>query len=118
MRRTRPEFLSEDDLQLVHESSLRMMAGVGLAMPVPEAHTILQQHGSHVDGQRVFFSRAMVETALASAPLQFTLHARDPQRSRLVGGDSQIFAPGYGAPFIMELDGTAQPGTMALCRRF
>jgi trimethylamine---corrinoid protein Co-methyltransferase len=113
MLRTRPEFLSDDEVHLIHASTLRVMREVGVVLPLPEAQAILQQHGATVEGQRVHFTDAMVETALASAPREFTLHARDPKRSRMIGGASPVFAPGYGAPFIMDADGATRPGTLA-----
>ena len=113
MPTTLPEFLSEADLHLLHAQTLRVMREVGVLMPAPEALATLQKHGATVNGHRVYFTEAMVAAALASAPAEFTLHARDPRRSQLIGGRNQVFAPGYGAPFVQELDGTPRPATLA-----
>jgi trimethylamine--corrinoid protein Co-methyltransferase len=113
MLRTRPEFLSENELAVIHENTLRVMRDVGVTFPVAQAQEICRAHGAKVEGNRVYFPPALVESALASAPHEFTIHARDPRRNIIIGGEHQVFAPGYGAPFVMEMDGTMRSGTMA-----
>ena len=39
---------------------------------------------------------------IAQAPSTFTLHARNPERSFEVGGDSMVFVPVQGPPFVRE----------------
>jgi trimethylamine--corrinoid protein Co-methyltransferase len=112
MLKSRPEFLSLSDLDLIHTQTMRLLSEVGVVMPVAEAVGIFKKHGIRVDGQRVHLDEARLMQAIANAPSEFTIHARDPQRSVVVGGDRHVFAPGYGAPFIMEPDGTARPGTL------
>ena len=40
----------------------------------------------------------------ASAPREFTQHARNPARSVVIGGKNTVFAPAYGSPFVRNLD--------------
>ena len=40
----------------------------------------------------------------ASAPREFTQHARNPLRSVVIGGDRTVMAPAYGPPFVRCLD--------------
>jgi trimethylamine--corrinoid protein Co-methyltransferase len=37
-------------------------------------------------------------------PAQFTLCARNPSRSVTIGGGKSVFAPGYGAPFLVDAE--------------
>ena len=40
----------------------------------------------------------------ANAPKQFTQHARNPEKSVIIGGNHTVLVPGYGPPFIRNLD--------------
>jgi len=40
----------------------------------------------------------------AKAPSEFVQHARNPERSVTIGGNHQVFAPIYGAPFVRDLE--------------
>ena len=46
-----------------------------------------------------------VRELCAKAPRQFTQLARNPERSVVIGGTNQVFAPIYGAPFVRDLEG-------------
>ena len=41
----------------------------------------------------------------ATAPASYVQHARNPDRSVTIGGDTTVFAPNYGSPFVFDLDG-------------
>ena len=55
-----------------------------------------------VEDGRVFLTEAEVLEALKGVPKSFTLNARDAARSVTVGGGRPVFAPAYGAPFIVD----------------
>ena len=38
-------------------------------------------------------------------PSEFTFHGRNPEKSVVVGGDRTVTAPGYGSPFVLDLEG-------------
>ena len=59
-------------------------------------------HGARIEGEHVYLTEAQVMDALAGIPKQFTLHARNPRRDVVIGGGSTVFAPGYGAPFLVD----------------
>ena len=48
----------------------------------------------------------------AKAPSEFTQVARNPSRSVVIGGNNQVFAPIYGAPFVRDLEGGRRYGDM------
>lgn len=60
--------------------------------------------GARVEGERVFFEPGHVRDLCATAPETFKLHARDPARSISLGGDNVVLMPGYGSPFVTDLD--------------
>jgi trimethylamine--corrinoid protein Co-methyltransferase len=61
---------------------------------------------------RVRFEPGHVRALLQTAPASFTQHARNPARNVHIGGDSVVFAPAYGSPFVMDLDRGRRYGTL------
>ncbi len=112
MLKSKPEFLSHADLDLIHVQIMRLLSEVGVVVPLEEALEVFRKHGVTVDGTRVHLDEARLMQALSHVPSEFTIYARDPGRNVVVGGNRHIFVPGYGAPFIMEPDGTPRPGTL------
>jgi trimethylamine--corrinoid protein Co-methyltransferase len=112
MLKSRPEFLSAPDLDLIHAQTMRLLGDVGVVVPVDKALDQFKKHGFSVEGQRVYPDETRLMSAVSSAPAGFTIRARDPKRSVVVGDGRHVFVPGYGAPFIMEPDGTPRLGTL------
>ncbi|MEM9585288.1 MAG: trimethylamine methyltransferase family protein [Pseudomonadota bacterium] len=65
---------------------------------------IFRGAGARVDGQRVRFEPGHARALCATAPDRFTLHARNPEKSVQLGGDHVVLMPGYGSPFVSDLD--------------
>ena len=94
--------LSKSDLEQVHNTSMRLLAEVGVEFPSEEALAVFREHGVRTEGSRVYLSEEQVMSSLEAAPAQFTIHARNPERSVTVGDGEPVFAPGYGAPFLVD----------------
>jgi trimethylamine---corrinoid protein Co-methyltransferase len=60
--------------------------------------------GATVIGDRVTFARGSARQLCATAPAEFTLHARDPKNTVTLGGDNVVLMPGYGSPFVSDLE--------------
>jgi len=61
--------------------------------------------GCDVRGERVHFPRGLARKIVqASAPREFTQHARNPAHNVVIGGKNTVFAPAYGSPFVRDLD--------------
>ncbi len=104
------EFLSPADVEQVHNTGMRLLADVGVKFLDDEAIAVFKKHGIKTDGRTVYLSEEQVMRALATVPSQFTLHARNPNRNVTVGGGKPVFAPAYGAPFIVDPEvGKRQP---------
>jgi trimethylamine---corrinoid protein Co-methyltransferase len=97
------DVLSKTDLDQIHQTSMRLLENVGIVFPHEEALAAFRQHGAKVDGQKVYLTEAQVMQALKTVPAQFILEARNPQRNVTVGGET-VFAPGYGAPFLVDAE--------------
>ncbi len=106
------EFLSPDQVEQIHEMSMKVMEKVGVAFPHEEALTVFREHGFRLDGETVFLEEQQVMDALATVPEQFTIHAPNPEKSVIVGDGSPVFAPGYGAPFLVDYETGKREPTM------
>ena len=83
--------VGEDQLEAIHEASLVVLENVGMDVLEPAARTIFADAGCRVDGERVRFDPEMVTEAIAHAPREFTLHARNPAHDVQIGGDNVVF---------------------------
>ena len=71
----------------------------------PRALDLWRDAGADVEGERVRFPRGLCRSIIqASAPAEFTQHARNPERNVIIGGDRTVFVPAYGPPFVRDLD--------------
>lgn len=100
-RRTPPvELASIDELESLHEASLRLLERTGIAVLHAGAREILTEAGATLgpDGVRVHFAPELVTGLVALAPSSFTLHARNPAHDVLIGEDRLAFCMMASAP--------------------
>ncbi|GIS13240.1 MAG: hypothetical protein CM15mP115_23910 [Alphaproteobacteria bacterium] len=69
--------------------------------------------GRDLDGDIIRAPADWIRSLCAKAPSKFTQIARNPERSVEIGGDNQVFAPIYGAPFVRDLEGGRRYGDIA-----
>jgi len=62
------EFLSKQDVEQIHRTSMRLLATVGVRFPEDEAIAIFKQHGIKTEGYIVYLTEAQVMSALEAAP--------------------------------------------------
>ena len=111
--------LSEDHLSSIEADAETVLWEIGVAFPEqPEAHRRWRDAGAEVEGERVHIPRGLARKLCATAPSEFTHHARNPERSVSIGGDGMVFAPVYGPPFVRHLDGERRYATIADFRDF
>lgn len=104
--------LTDDQVQKIHDETMKILEEIGMEFEYEPALEIFKKEGLRVEGRRVYFTRDFVESKVKLAPSEFTLHARNPEHNVVCGGDNIIYMPGYGAPFIHEVDGTRRKTTM------
>jgi trimethylamine--corrinoid protein Co-methyltransferase len=112
MRTHGGEVLSPEDVQQIHDTSMEIMANIGVHFPSDEAVETFKAHGFRIDGKLVYLEEGPVMEALETVPRQFTLRARDPERSVTIGDGQSVFAPGYGAPFLVDYETGKREPTM------
>jgi len=108
----RLQSFSKEDLSMIHASSINVLAQTGVVFNEQSALQLFKNNGFSVDGETVFFTEKDIEKALKTAPSSFELHARNHSKNVQIGGDSWVYVPTYGAPFVVEKDGKQRPGTM------
>ncbi len=114
------QVLSEDQIEAIHIASLRILEEQGIVFLLARARTILSQAGVAVpkDGNRVQLDRDFVLEAIAKAPSQFALHARNPAHSLQMGGRFVNFCSVASAPNASDLDRGRRTGNRADFQNF
>ena len=113
------DILSEENLVRIEHTADRILAEIGIEFrddPVSLDHW--KRAGADVEGQLVRFEPGLLKEVLKTAPSTFTQHARNPERSVVIGGKSVVFSPAYGSPFVMDLDRGRRYGTIEDFRNF
>ncbi|MBE1283831.1 MAG: trimethylamine methyltransferase [Rhodobacteraceae bacterium] len=105
---------SDDRIEAVHESSLRVLEELGIKVLLPAARKLFLAGGAKVDeaNEMVFIGREMVEAALATAPKQIQLRAGSRDRDLVLELGSLVFQPGAGAPHATDLVRGRRPGSL------
>ena len=99
------ELLAEEALCDIEEQADWILAEIGIEFRGDEAALFLfRDAGASVDGPRVKFDRRHARALCSTAPATFRLHGRDPERTVTLGGDHLVLMPGYGSPFVTDLD--------------
>ena len=106
------KLVSDDEIEHVHEQALRILEEMGMEVMNAEARDLYAQAGAIVDGDRVRIGRELVDEALKTAPPEFTMHCRNPDRNVRMGGDAIAFWPVGGPPNCSDTDRGRRPGTL------
>ena len=98
--------LDDEGLQLIENNADTILEEIGIEFKDDEeALAMWQESGADVKGELVRFPKGMCRSIIqASAPRQFTQHARNPANNVEIGGNNMVLVPGYGPPFIRNLD--------------
>lgn len=95
----RLELLSPEEIERIHETSLRILEGVGLKVPSKEVLDLLNGYeGISVDEYRqvVTFSEEMVMESLTGVPRSFSIYGRDKTRKVTYGDDGFVCQSTHG----------------------
>lgn len=106
------DVLTPDQVKRIDQEALRILEEVGVSFEYEPALEVLREHGVKVEGTIAFFGPDFVKDKLSEAPSEFTLAARNPEKTVKCGGDGLILTPSYGPPFVYEADGTRRQSVM------
>jgi len=112
------ELVSPEGIELLHETSMIILEEIGIDFRDEPALAAWRQAGADIRGQRVRIPRALLMEKLALAPAEYTQHARNPERSVVIGGRNTVFAPTYGPPFVRDFENRRRYGTLEDLQNF
>ena len=96
--------LTEDQVTLLHEASLEIMARTGMRFYNQEALDLFRKAGASVsDGNLVRIPPHLVEWALRTVPKNITIYDRNGRRAMSLGGYRSYFGVGSDCMYIYDL---------------
>ncbi len=109
------EIISADQVETIHRASLRILRDIGLRVESPTALKLLTDLRADVDHDNchVRFDPELIEEVIQDLPSEFTIHARNPEKTVRMGGNSIVFASVCGPSFVSDLDKGRRAGTQA-----
>ncbi len=105
------EVLSADHVMAIHNSALRVLAEIGMAVLEPRARELFAQAGAQVSGDTVRLDADLVGILLSTVPQTFGLEARNPARSLRFGGADCVFASVGGPAYVMDNEAGRRNGS-------
>ena len=114
------EVLDTEALELIEHNAETVLEEIGIEFrDFPRALKLWKDAGADVEGERVSFPRGMCRSLVqATAPREYTQHARNPRRSTIIGGARTVLVPAYGSPFVHDLDQGRRYATIGDFRNF
>ena len=80
------EIVPDEAVELIHEESLKILEEVGCEFRDDEAIAMWKAAGADVTDTRVRIDRALLMDLVSTVPPEFTLNARNPDRTVRIGG--------------------------------
>ncbi len=113
------QLLDDDALEALEDQADWLLEHIGMEFRGDEVSIdLFARAGAQIDGPRVRFPDGLARQLCATAPNSFRLHARNPERTLEIGGIGIVFMPGYGSPFVTDLDTGRRHATIADFRNF
>ena len=107
------ELLSKEEIDSIHEASLKVLKDVGVVVTNPKILELLAEAGARIDKEKhtARFDEIMVMRALDSTGKKYILHGRNPERVARYGyGDQNLIAsPGQYTWFDYKTGERRQP---------
>ncbi|MEO0390581.1 MAG: trimethylamine methyltransferase family protein [Pseudomonadota bacterium] len=106
---------SDDQIESIHNSALRLLEETGLKVLLPEARELFGAAGARVDAEdeMVWLGREIVAEALKTAPREIRTAAGAPDRDVTLALGNIVFQPGAGAPHAADLQRGRRPGSLS-----
>ncbi|TIL29438.1 trimethylamine methyltransferase family protein [Mesorhizobium sp.] len=112
---TPQQVFSADQIENIHDTSLRVLEELGIKVLLPEARQIFRSNGCLVDddSMMVRIGREVVAGALASAPRSIPARGGARERDLVFEPGALAFVAGCGCPNVTDLDRGRRAGTLA-----
>ena len=93
--------LSQDEVERIHEASLRILKETGVKVLSEKVRKLLAENGAKVDGAIVKIPGSLVEGAIKKTPKEMTLCAREPKCDlKLPSSEFRFLSTTGFSPFI------------------
>ncbi len=114
------EVLSAEGLELIEHNADTILEEIGVEIrDFDQAIPMFVNAGATAEGTRVRFPRGLCRSIVqATAPRQYTQHARNPANNVEIGGKHMVFAPNYGSPFVYDIDNGRRYATITDFQNF
>jgi trimethylamine--corrinoid protein Co-methyltransferase len=110
------EPLGPDGVGAIHETAMRILEEIGIAILNEEAARILIEAGCRLTDGKVRMGRDFVMEMVGRAPRSFTITPRNPERRLTIGDGTMNFVNVSSPPNYWDLKTGKVPGTRARCR--
>ena len=95
--------VSEDELESIHQASLKVLSETGIAFLDETACQQLADAGAVVKDQQVRFDPEMIMKLISTAPKEFKMHGITPERNFIMGGKWITYTAVASPPFVTGL---------------
>ncbi len=113
------EVLNEEALEIIEYNAETVLEEIGVTfVDNPTALERWREAGADVKEDRVRIPRGLARELCKTAPSRIIQHARNPERTVEIGGNSLVFAPVYGPPFVHDIDGGRRYATLEDFQKF
>lgn len=113
------EMLSADQMQDLHDTSIRILKELGIKVMGANVRTLFAAAGAKIDDEGIVrIDASIVEAALAIVPRQFTLTPRNPDKRVHMGGDHLVFGLVAGPPNVHDRVNGRRSGNLADYQNF
>ena len=113
------DLLSSEALEIIETNAETVLEEIGVNfVNNPSALALWKDAGADVQGERVHIPRGLARKLCATAPSRIKQHARNPDKTVEIGGNSLVCAPVYGPPFVRDLAGGRRYATIADFQKF
>jgi len=98
------EFLSNDEVQTIHATSIKVLEEIGVEIENENVMKIFAKAGAKVDSEkkRVFMSEELVKEALEKVPSEVRLSGLDGKHDIVFAGKNVYFNPGSTALYMLD----------------
>lgn len=107
------EILNLEALEIIEYNAETVLEEIGVKfVDNPSALKRWKDAGADISGETVKIPRGLARTLCSTAPERIIQHARNPERTVEIGGNSLVLAPVYGPPFVRDLEGGRRYATL------
>ena len=111
--------LNETALELIEQHADWLLETIGMEFRGDRtAIELFQNAGALIDGYRVRFPGGLARQLCGTAPASFKLHGRNPSKTVNLGDNGIVLMPGYGSPFVSDIDEGRRYATLEDFRNF